>query len=272
MADRPLHGDIRVQDHFVGRIIDQAHGQRDDELSTLGLGDDAAPQAGADEVQLRLAHGTFQPQHQAVVEIPRVIESVLVADESAAKSAQLQQPMPIRAFAGQAGNLEPEHDAGPAHAHLGHESLESLPVGGRGAREALVAVDHLYLVELPAQGQGPLAQGVLAGGGLGVEGNLVQCRLAHIEIGSPRQVPGCHLLGSGGVHGSVSPAKLSAIRASAATMASSPRPGEGPGIRAGAGSSRQACIQAVIPWRISTASPRREPSGSPARARWRSCS
>ena len=48
---------------------------------------------------------------------------------------------------------------------------------------SLVAVDDDDLLGRPAEGDGPLAQGVLAGGGLGVVEHLAQGGLAHVEIG-----------------------------------------------------------------------------------------
>lgn len=163
--------------------------------------------------------------------------------------------MPIGAVTSQAGDLEPQDDPGPAHAHFGHELLEALPVGGRGAREALVAVDYLYLVQLPAHGQSPLAQGILASRGLRVECDLVQGRLAQIEIGSPRQVPGCHLLGRQGswlwMPGQVE-RHLGQCRHDGVIPTPS---GRSRGWCSGVDSARQVRIQAAIPWRMRTATP-----------------
>jgi hypothetical protein len=73
----------------------------------------------------------------------------------------------------QTGNLQAQHDARPAHAHLGGESLESLSIRRR-PRLALVAVDDHDLSAIPPQGDRPLAEGVLAGTGLGVGEHLAK--------------------------------------------------------------------------------------------------
>jgi hypothetical protein len=98
--------------------------------------------------------------------------------------------MPVGVVAGQAGDLEAQHDPGAAHADFGHQVLEPLPVGSRGPRMALVAVDDHDLFGRPAQGDRPLAQRVLTGGGLGVVDHLPQGRLAHIQVGGAGQMRG----------------------------------------------------------------------------------
>jgi len=60
--------------------------------------------------------------------------------------------------------------------------LEAFPVGGRGAGLSLVDVDHDDLVGGPAERDGPSSQVVLAAGGLGVVGDLVERRLADVEV------------------------------------------------------------------------------------------
>ena len=80
--------------------------------------------------------------------------------------------------------------------------LEAFPVGGGGTGVALVDVDHVDPPGGPAERDGPAAQVVLAGGRLGVVGDLVEGRLADVEVGVAAE-PGCGDLscGVGGVHG-----------------------------------------------------------------------
>ena len=92
-------------------------------------------------MQFGLAHGALEPEQQPVVEVGRVIEPVLVADQRARHGADLQQPVPVGVVAGQPGDLQAQHDPGAAHADLGDQTLEAFPVGGRGAGLALVGVD-----------------------------------------------------------------------------------------------------------------------------------
>ena len=130
----------------------------------------------------------FRPSSSRSLKSHGVIEAVLVADQRGGQGADLQQPVPVGVVAGQSGHLQAEHDPGPAHADLGDQTLEAFPVRGRGPGVALVAVDDDDLLGRPAQGDGPLAQGVLAGGGLGVGQHLAQGGLADIQVGGAGQV------------------------------------------------------------------------------------
>ena len=106
-------------------------------------------------MQLGLAHGALEAEQQPVVEVGRVIEAVLVADQRAGQRADLQQPVPVGVVAGQPGHLQAEHDPGPAHADLGDQALEAVPVGGRGAGLALVGVDDDDLLGWPSPARPP---------------------------------------------------------------------------------------------------------------------
>ena len=109
------------------------------------------------------------------------------------RGADLQQAMPVAAIAGQARDLQSQHDAGASQAHLGDQSLEAFAIGGRGSRLAQVAVDDDDPFDRPTQGHGPFAQGVLPLGALGVLEHLPQRRLADIQIGIPLEMAGVHL-------------------------------------------------------------------------------
>src|SRR5712692_7417148 len=60
-------------------------------------------------------------------------------------------------------------------------------LGPLRGRVALVAIDHDHLVRCPAERHGPLAEGVLALGGLGVLEHLPEGGLADVEVGSWRR-------------------------------------------------------------------------------------
>ena len=61
-----------------------------------------------------------------------------------------------------------------SQAHLGDQALKAFPVCRRGARLALVAVDHLDPFDGPTQGDRPLPQRVLPLGALGVFHDLAK--------------------------------------------------------------------------------------------------
>ena len=74
----------------------------------------------------------------------------------------------VRAVAGQAGDLQAQHDADQPEADVGHQPLEAgTPVGRRGRLPEVVVDDH-DLVRVPAEGHGLLAEAVLPLGTLAV--------------------------------------------------------------------------------------------------------
>ena len=131
VRDRLAHADVGVEHDLVCRIIGQPDRQAHLQFAAAGLGQLPAAQPGADEVQLGLAHRAFEAEQQPVIELAGVIEPVLVADQGARQRADLQQPVPVGVVAGQAGDLQAEHDPGPAHADVGDQALEPFSVGGR---------------------------------------------------------------------------------------------------------------------------------------------
>jgi len=188
-----LHRGVRIEHHPARRIGHEADRQPDLQLAAAGLGALATDQSGLEHMQLGLAHRALEAQQQPVVEVARVIEAVLVADEGLGHGADLEQPMPVGGAAREAADLETEHDAHLAHAHRGDQACEALPVAV-GARAPLVAVDDDDPLMVPAERDRPLPQRVLAPGALGVLHHLAQRALADIQIRLTRQVVGGHLL------------------------------------------------------------------------------
>ena len=134
VPDGLLHTGIRVEHDLAGRVVDQPDRQAHLQFAAAGLGPLPADQAGPDEVQFGLAHGALQAEQQPVVEVGRVIQPVLVADQRGRHGADLQQPVPVGVVAGQPGDLQAQHDPGAAHADLGDQPLEAFPVGGAWRR------------------------------------------------------------------------------------------------------------------------------------------
>jgi len=72
---------VRIQLYPILRVVDQAHGEWGLEFTPPGLAENPAPQASPQKVQFSLTHGTFEPQQQAVVEVTRVIDPILIQDQ-----------------------------------------------------------------------------------------------------------------------------------------------------------------------------------------------
>src|SRR6266545_679876 len=132
------HRADRAADLLVGVEADLAGGlaphqpdrQRATQFPSGGLAADPALQAGAEGVQLGLAHGALEAQHQPVVERAGVIQPVAVADQGVGQGAQVQQPIPVGVVAGQAGDLKTQHQPDVAEGDLGGQPGEPRPLGG----------------------------------------------------------------------------------------------------------------------------------------------
>jgi hypothetical protein len=192
-AHTMLHLPVGVEHECAFGVVDQPDGWVHLQFTPACLVQDAALQAGPQDVQLGLAHGALQAQQQPVVEVRRVVHAILVADQRGRQRADLEQPVPVHRIARQARDLQAEHDAGMPHADLGDKALEALAVG-RGAGLAEVAVDHDDALLGPAERHRALAQAVLALGALGVLEHLSQRRLTHVQVGVALEVTGLHLL------------------------------------------------------------------------------
>jgi hypothetical protein len=70
-------------------------------------------------MELCLGELPFHAQEEPVIEVPRVVEAVFVADQGAGHAAQLEELVPVGGVAGQPGAFQAEHDPGAAERDLG---------------------------------------------------------------------------------------------------------------------------------------------------------
>ena len=104
---------------------DEADRQAAPQFAARGLVADAAVQARAQDMQLGLAHRALETEQQPVVEQRGMIDAVGIADQRVGQAAEIEQAVPIGVVAGQAGDLEAEHDADMAEGDFGGEPGEA---------------------------------------------------------------------------------------------------------------------------------------------------
>ena len=76
----------------------------------------------------------FQPEHQPVVEVGRVIEPVPIGDQRVGHGAQIEELVPVGVVAGEAGDLgSPKMIPTFPRPTSATSPLEALPGGGLGA-------------------------------------------------------------------------------------------------------------------------------------------
>ena len=61
-----------------------------------------------------LAHGALHAEQQAIIRMPRIIDTVLVYDDRPDKSTELDQRVPVAAITGKTRRLDREHSADTA--------------------------------------------------------------------------------------------------------------------------------------------------------------
>ena len=82
-------------------------------------------QTRTQQMQLGLAHGSLQAEHETVVVVARVIETVGIGDERVGQRAQIQQVIPVGVTPSQARHLLAEHEADLAKSGGSHQRLEA---------------------------------------------------------------------------------------------------------------------------------------------------
>ena len=171
-------------------VADQPDRQGQGQFAALGLVEQARPSGGAKGVQLQFGDQALQTEDQPTIGSGRVVDAVLVADETAAVAAQVEELIPVGAVAGQAGDVVGEDDADLLLVDQGHEFLEAVPPFGGAAGPAEVGVDDLDPRRVPAAGRGAVLEIILEFQALLIRQDLVRARLADVDDGQATEVKG----------------------------------------------------------------------------------
>jgi hypothetical protein len=127
------HGAEHTDDRFVvvhahltvGVAPHEADGQPATEFTALGLVPNAAGEPSAEDMKLCLGHRALETEHQAIVEQPRVIDAIAIADERVGDAAQIEEPVPAGVVACEPRNFEAEHDADVSEGDIRGQARET---------------------------------------------------------------------------------------------------------------------------------------------------
>src|SRR5437660_224953 len=139
----------------------------------------------AKERQFKLAHGAFHAEQQAIIGMPRIIDSVLVYDDGPDKSTELDQRMPVATVAGQPRRLDCKYSADPPLTDRSQQALEPRPIDA-ASRAAKIIVDDLD--SSPAELPGTIGEPVLTAAALRIVQKLISRRLADVDESGAAQV------------------------------------------------------------------------------------
>ena len=111
----------------------------------------------------------FMPGSSRSLGMARIVNAVLVDDECADETAELQQCVPVAAIAGESRSLDRDHGADASFADGGQQFLEArAPDAAAGATEVVIDDDDIA----PADLSRPIGKTILAPLTLEIVGNL----------------------------------------------------------------------------------------------------
>ena len=201
LLDGVAHGLVGAELESTGeRVVRIADRHRHGVLPAPRLVEPSALHAGGDLVALDLREGALQAEEQAIVELGRVVQAVLIADQHRKRRGQLQELIPIQAVASEPRDLQPEHDPHLAQRQQGDQPLVAWPVAALSTREAEIVVDHQAPLRRPAERLRAVGKLVLPQSAFGMLLDLDRRRLPHIDDGQPIQMA---WLNRGWVHSSL---------------------------------------------------------------------
>ena len=98
-------------------------------------------------VQLELAHRSFEPQQEPIIEDARIVDAIWIDHDGAYQAAEFDEMMPVSAITGQTRSLNAKHGANLSRADFRNQMLESGALHLAGPRATEILVDNLDLLE-----------------------------------------------------------------------------------------------------------------------------
>ena len=184
-ANGTLHFLIGIERNIVA-LIHITNRQRELELTFARLVELAAMEARANDVQLGLRKRALHAQHQAVVEVGRVVAAVLVHHQRPGDGTELQQTVPLLVGACQTRGFEREDRPHLTHRHIADQRVEVRAIGRRGV--AQISIEDADLLRTPTESLRFVLEIVLALGALLIEADLSRRRLTNVNARCAREM------------------------------------------------------------------------------------
>jgi len=126
---RILHAPVRVFFDAVAPTLHVSGGHAKEKCATPRLALQRLVRSLPEQRQLQLAHRTFHTPQQPIIGVTRIIDSILVDDNCADQSTELDQRVPIAAVSGKPRRFDRKDGTDPTVADSSHQPLEPWPVG-----------------------------------------------------------------------------------------------------------------------------------------------
>src|SRR5207245_8325483 len=120
-----LHAVVRILLYTIASDLHIAGGDTEDQRAAARLLLQRFLRALAEHREFKLAHRALHAKQQPIVGMARIVDSVLVGDERADQSTELDQRMPVAAITGKTRRLDREHSADTAVADRWKQPLEA---------------------------------------------------------------------------------------------------------------------------------------------------
>jgi hypothetical protein len=134
-------------------------------------------------VQFDPSREALHTQKDVVIEIPWIIQSVLIGQQRGEGGANRDQAIGGLVLAGEAIDLKAEDQADVAQGDLGEQPGEIVAAGRGGGGTALITVKDVNTFTWPTPGQGAVLEGRLNPSGFGMASHLLGMRLPDIDDG-----------------------------------------------------------------------------------------
>ena len=134
---------VRVLGDHARRVAHQPGRQMQGQLAPMRLAEQARGEAAADRVQLQFGDRALEPEQEPPVGQARVVDRIAAGDQAAAVAADVEQRIPVRAVAREAGDLDRDDQADLAERDARDQVLEALAVRCRRGAQAKVGIDDL---------------------------------------------------------------------------------------------------------------------------------
>src|SRR5213076_2699786 len=119
-----LHAFVRILLYAIATDLHIAGGDTEDQRAAARLLLQRFLRALAEHREFKLAHRALHAKQQPIVGMARIVDSVLVDDERADQSTELDERMPVTTIAGKTRRLDRKHGADTAVADRCEQPLE----------------------------------------------------------------------------------------------------------------------------------------------------